>query len=297
MLHKDFNAQVKEVGTRDGRTTALIEGSSGEQDRDGEFLAPDGCQYIPGSQFLYGHNWGELRANLGAILSAEQSGNAVHFRVILDDNIPEHTEAIIAGKKMKNGSLGSFSVGFEPLVVKQPDGQIISVSRGDWMYPERGRTYMKWACLELSAVPVPSNPATGLIDVRALSGPEGKALEAAIRKALDAILGSDEFLDRMKRVLTSTKAGEPGPAQAGTSAAATAPGSHAPAGPSGEADPPTSELDLDSLFADPVKLAMTTDNPEEVARALAAASGNDALGDLESFFTEAAPAGAGVTGT
>lgn len=287
MLHKSFSAQVKDVGTSDGRTTALIEGSTGDMDRDGEFLAPDGCQYIPGSQFLYGHNWGDLRANLGAILSAEQSGNGVQFKVIMDDNLPLHTDAIIAAGKLKNGSLGSFSVGFEPLVVKQPDGQIVTVGRGEWMYPERGRTYMKWACLELSAVPVPSNPSTSLIDVRGLSGPEGKAVEAAIRKALDAILGSDEFLSRMKSIYSSTKAGVSDPAEAGATTAAAA-----PAAPSGEVDSPP--LDLDALFQDPVKLAMTTDNPEDVARALAqAGAGED---DLDSFFTEAAPSGAGITG-
>lgn len=291
MLHKAFNAQVKEVGAQDGRTTALIDGSTGDMDRDGEFLAPDGCQYIPGSQFLYGHNWGELRANLGAILSAEQSGNGVQFRVILDDNIPEHTDAIIAAKKMKNGSLGSFSVGFEPLLVKQPDGQLVNVNRGEWMYPERGRTYVKWACLELSAVPVPSNPSTSLIDVRALSGPEGKALEAAIRKALDAILGSDEFLSRMKTILAAPKSdvGE---------------GGHRAGGDPGDAGSPAPEDtrapsdDLDSLLAaDPIRLAMTSDDPEAVLRALAAVSGDGALDDLEAFFTEAAPAGAGVTGS
>lgn len=263
MLRKIYQAQVKT--TKDGSAATRYEAiiSTGDQDRDGEFLEPTGARLSKGAPLLYGHDYGSLRSNIGGIDSMRVEGNNVIISGEFDDDIPEHTDAIIAAGKARKGSLKTLSAGFIPKVARRADGQVITLGRGEWIYSEVGTRYAEWDLVEGSFVPVPSNDGSLLISARGLHGPQAKQMQAFLKSVLEELLVDDEFLDRLKAARAGAKT-------------SLAPGTV----------PAAAVDELDALLAgeEPAAVAATSADPEALAATLAGAAGED----LDELFEEAA---------
>ena len=140
--HSTFNFQVKQFGQEEDRILRFI-GSTEVQDRDGDIILASGWEldnYKKNPVFLWGHDY-----------SIPPIGKAIDVRVsnkqlIFDIQFPEEGVYPLADtvyKLYKGGFLNATSVGF---VGKQAEPIA------------NGSKYIRQELLELSAVPVPSNP-------------------------------------------------------------------------------------------------------------------------------------------
>ena len=140
--HSTFNFQVKQFGQEEDRILRFI-GSTEAQDRDGDIISSSGWElenYKKNPVFLWAHDY-----------SIPPIGKAIDVRVrnkqlIFDIQFPEEGVYPLADtvyKLYKGGFLNATSVGF---VGKQAEPIA------------NGSKYIRQELLELSAVPVPSNP-------------------------------------------------------------------------------------------------------------------------------------------
>lgn len=140
--HSTFNFQVKQFGQEEDRILRFI-GSTEASDRDGDIILASGWEldnYKANPVFLWAHDY-----------SKPPIGKAIDVRVrnkqlIFDIQFPEEGVYPLADtvyKLYKGGFLNATSVGF---VGKQKEPI------------ENGYKYIRQELLELSAVPVPSNP-------------------------------------------------------------------------------------------------------------------------------------------
>lgn len=130
--------------------------SNGIVDRDGEAINQDGWDiksFKKNPQLLWAHNVREARPPIGKVtkiwFEGEGKSKVMKFKAMFDmaDDFAKDI-----WRKYKEGFLNAFSVGFIPL-------------------EREGSTYTKAELLEISAVPVPANPAA-LVEIRA-KGMEG----------------------------------------------------------------------------------------------------------------------------
>lgn len=140
--HSTFNFQVKQFGQEEDRILRFI-GSTEAQDRDGDIISASGWElenYKKNPVFLWAHDY-----------SIPPIGKAIDVRVrnkqlIFDIQFPEEGVYPLADtvyKLYKGGFLNATSVGF---VGNQKE------------HIANGYKYIRQELLELSAVPVPSNP-------------------------------------------------------------------------------------------------------------------------------------------
>jgi len=140
--HSTFNFQVKQFGQEEDRILRFI-GSTEASDRDGDIILASGWEldnYKANPVFLWAHDY-----------SKPPIGKAIDVRVsnkqlIFDIQFPEEGVYPLADtvyKLYKGGFLNATSVGF---VGKQKEPIA------------NGSKYIRQELLELSAVPVPSNP-------------------------------------------------------------------------------------------------------------------------------------------
>lgn len=140
--HSTFNFQVKQFGQEEDRILRFI-GSTEASDRDGDIILASGWEldnYKANPVFLWAHDY-----------SKPPIGKAIDVRVrnkqlIFDIQFPEEGVYPLADtvyKLYKGGFLNATSVGF---VDKQKEPIA------------NGYKYIRQELLELSAVPVPSNP-------------------------------------------------------------------------------------------------------------------------------------------
>lgn len=124
-------------------------------DRDSEVLKPQGAQlqkFKKNNVFLWAHNHRQSLPSIGKVIKMKKDSES--FRGIVEFDIGNDPFADMIYSKYKNGFLNATSVGFIPLAVDtEPvvDGQ-------------QGFTYTKYEILEVSAVPVPSNPDALVMD-------------------------------------------------------------------------------------------------------------------------------------
>lgn len=140
--HSTFNFEIKQIGQAEERILRFI-GSTEAEDRDGDIISSSGWElenYKKNPVFLWAHDY-----------SLPPIGKAIDVRVrdkqlIFDIQFPEegvHTLADTVYKLYKGSFLNATSVGF----------------RGKKGEPSaNGFKYTQQELLELSAVPVPSNP-------------------------------------------------------------------------------------------------------------------------------------------
>lgn len=142
MKHKTINFTVKQIGEQEQRILRFI-GSSETEDRDGDIISSDGWElanYKKNPVFLWAHDY-----------KIPPIGKAIDVKVqnkqlIFDIEFPEEGVFPLADtiyKLYKGNFLNATSVGF---VGK--DGEAT----------KNGMRFTRQELLELSAVPVPSNP-------------------------------------------------------------------------------------------------------------------------------------------
>lgn len=119
-------------------------------DRDGESINQDGWDlknFKKNPQLLWAHNMRELRPPIGKVtkiwFDGDGKGKVMKFKALFD-MADEFAKEVY--RKIKDGFLNAFSVGFLPL-------------------EKDGSTYSKVELLEISVVPVPSNP-QALVEMR-----------------------------------------------------------------------------------------------------------------------------------
>jgi HK97 family phage prohead protease len=145
ILRKQYNFEVKQLEGRVLRFT----GSTESEDRDGEVIKVAGWQlenYKKNPVFMWAHDYSQ--PPIGKAVNVHKRNGALLFDVeFADKDTYEFADTIY--KLYQGGFLHATSVGFIP------DSQFIT--EGDGSKSPR-RTYAKQELLELSAVPVPSNP-------------------------------------------------------------------------------------------------------------------------------------------
>jgi HK97 family phage prohead protease len=144
-IRKLYNFEVKQLEGRVLRFT----GSTETEDRDGEVIKVAGWQlenYKKNPVFMWAHDY--TQPPIGKAVNVHKRNGALIFDVeFADKDTYEFADTIY--KLYQGGFLHATSVGFIP------DSQFIT--EGDGVKSPR-RTYAKQELLELSAVPVPSNP-------------------------------------------------------------------------------------------------------------------------------------------
>ncbi len=144
-IRKLYNFEVKQLEGRVLRFT----GSTETEDRDGEVIKVAGWQlenYKKNPVFMWAHDY--TQPPIGKAVNVHKRNGALIFDVeFADKDTYEFADTIY--KLYQGGFLHATSVGFIP------DAQFIT--EGDGVKSPR-RTYAKQELLELSAVPVPSNP-------------------------------------------------------------------------------------------------------------------------------------------
>lgn len=139
--HKTLDFKVKQLGQNERRLRFI--GSSEAEDRDGDIILASGWElgnYKKNPVFLWAHDYSI--PPIGRALNVEVVNNELHF----DIEFPEkgiHALADTVFELYKKGFMNATSVGF---IGK--DGSPSS----------NGTIFTKQELLELSAVPVPSNP-------------------------------------------------------------------------------------------------------------------------------------------
>jgi len=144
-IRKLFNFEVKQVEDRVLRFT----GSTETLDRDGEVIKVSGWDldnYKKNPVFMWAHDYSQPPIGK-AVNVHKRQGNLIFDIEFADKDTYEFADTIY--KLYQGGFLRATSVGFIP----DPDGVI----EGDGVKTPR-RTYTRQELLELSAVPVPSNP-------------------------------------------------------------------------------------------------------------------------------------------
>lgn len=285
MLRKTYACETKAEREGSGPTRYTARVSTPDTDRDGEILDSAGGRLDKDAPTLYGHDYSSIRSNIGKVTGATFSADAVINEGEFDDDIPEHTEAIIAAAKARKKRLQKSSIGFIPEMLQRPDGQVLTLAPGQWAYSEFGTRYLTWLQVELSYVPVGSNPSTDLLMARGFGAPDDKPFREFMRKVLEELAMDDEFLDRLATAKKRAKSTEAPPAET--------PGTNAPA------DAATGD-ELDRLFdgAEPERVANESTDPallaELVARGAGATTDIDELFDMDA---EPETAGAGAQGS
>lgn len=144
-IRKQFNFEVKQVADRVLRFT----GSTETLDRDNEVIKVSGWEldnYKKNPVFMWAHDYSQPPIGK-AINVHKRQGNLIFDIEFADKDTYDFADTIY--KLYQGGFLHATSVGFMP----DPD----YIIEGDGIKTPR-RTYTKQELLELSAVPVPSNP-------------------------------------------------------------------------------------------------------------------------------------------
>jgi HK97 family phage prohead protease len=149
------NFKVKEVGNEDERVLRFV-GTTESKDRDNDTIKSDGWEthnYMKNPVFLAVHDYGTLP--VGKTVSLLKSDKSLIFDVKFpkiselssdEKNPSEHAKfADTVYHMYKNKYLNAVSVGFKAI-------------EGEYNDENKGIDFSKQELLELSAVPVPSNP-------------------------------------------------------------------------------------------------------------------------------------------
>ncbi len=154
MKVSSLNFQVKEIGVPEDRTLRFI-GSDDTPDRDGDVVTVEGWDlknYLRNPVFLWAHDY-SIPPVGKSVRTWRENG-----KLMFDIQFPEkgiYPFADLVYNLYKGGFLNATSVGFVGKeATKRDDPGVDEIP--DW---KRGIKYVQQELLELSAVPVPSNPA------------------------------------------------------------------------------------------------------------------------------------------
>ncbi|MFZ5688667.1 MAG: HK97 family phage prohead protease [Bacillota bacterium] len=154
-IKKTLNFEVKQVGNPEDRVLRFI-GSSEAVDRDNDIIEVAGWQldnYLNNPVFLWAHDYRQppigRAINVSKNLDAKQLVFDIKFATA-----EEYPFADTIYKLYLGGYMRATSVGFIPRKYKRRDDDAV-LDKPEW---QRGYRYVEQELLELSAVPVPSNP-------------------------------------------------------------------------------------------------------------------------------------------
>ncbi len=128
---------VEKVNEEEGVLEAAI-ASTSVVDRAGDIISQEGWEldnFKKNPQFLWGHNMRDYRPPIGRVEKIWFEGDKLMFKPKFDMKDPFAAELF---RKVKEGFLNAFSVGFNPLEIE-------------------GNTFTKSELLEISLVAVPAN--------------------------------------------------------------------------------------------------------------------------------------------
>lgn len=154
-IKKVLSFEAKQVGTEGDRTLRFV-GSDESIDRDNDVIEVAGWKlddYLKNPVFLWAHDYDEPPIGKAVNVTID----AVAKKLLFDVKFPTAEEYPFADtiyKLYKGGYLSATSVGFRGIKSKTRDDELV-LEMPEW---QRGKRYMEQELLELSAVPVPSNP-------------------------------------------------------------------------------------------------------------------------------------------
>jgi len=126
--------------------------SDGIIDREGESIDPEGWEFknfMKNPMLLWGHNSREYRPPIGKVVKLWFEGDGDKKTLMFTPKFDMKDKfAVEIYRKMKDGFLNAFSVGFIPM-------------------EQDGTTYTKSELIEISAVAVPANP-NALVQLRGM---------------------------------------------------------------------------------------------------------------------------------
>lgn len=149
-----LNFEVKEVGEEDGTRTLLFVGSDETPDRDGDIIEVNGWDlknYKNNPVFLWAHDY--RFPPIGRSRKTWKEDGTLKFEIEFPpEGIFPFADLIYNMYKLK--FMTATSVGFKPIKYERRDDEAVA-DLEEW---RRGVRFKKQELLELSAVPVPSNP-------------------------------------------------------------------------------------------------------------------------------------------
>lgn len=151
---KSMNFTVKEIGVPEDRTLRFI-GSDATPDRDGDIIMPEGWDlknYNMNPVFLWAHDY-SIPPIGKSIKTWVEKGKLLFDIVFPEKGIYPFADTVY--NLYKGGFLNATSVGFVGKQAEQRDDEAVK-ELPEW---RRGVKFLEQELLELSAVPVPSNPA------------------------------------------------------------------------------------------------------------------------------------------
>jgi len=209
-IKKVMTCEIKQVGEEKDRILRFI-GSDETADRDRDIIEYSGWQleeYKANPVFLWAHEYDTPPVGKAVKVSTDVDKRALVFDIkfpTLEElssdvsNPSEHakfTDTIY--NLYKGGYLSATSVGFRGLEFKRRDDADAIAASPDQEW-RRGTRYMKQSLLELSGVPVPSNPnalqqakSAGITGIE-----EVEAVLAEIETRTEATLSLDESITKL----------------------------------------------------------------------------------------------------
>lgn len=181
-----LKALVQKINEDEGTLDVAI-ASDDSVDRDGERIEPDGIDlknFKKNPVLLWAHDYHQ--EPIGKVVSIKKEGRKVIFKPKFAIDISEKARQIF--EFYKQGYLNAFSIGFVPKEWEMERKQDNNI-----------RVFTKTELLEISAVPVPSNP-EALVMARSCKSIDQKTLEEVEKLANKSVvpykdLGIDENLD------------------------------------------------------------------------------------------------------
>lgn len=154
-VRKVLSFEIKQVGPEEDRTLRFV-GSDESVDRDNDVIEVVGWRlddYLKNPVFLWAHQYDQPPVGKAVSVTID----AVSKKLMFDIKFPTAEEYPFADtiyKLYRGGYLSATSVGFRGIKYKTRDDDDV-LELPEW---RRGKRYIEQSLLELSSVPVPSNP-------------------------------------------------------------------------------------------------------------------------------------------
>ena len=149
LLRMPMAVDVKQLGGKDSRVLRFI-ASTEVEDRDGDIIRVAGWElknFLENPVHLWAHNMRQDLPAIGKTIKIEQQANRLINDV--DFFMAEEFELARLALKMHLAGVGAESVGFRPMM---------AIERRDGQGRLTGFEFQQQELLEISSVPVPSNP-------------------------------------------------------------------------------------------------------------------------------------------
>lgn len=194
LLQKHFTAQVKGIDTEGKRVTGVL-ASSGSLDRDEEIILPEAWRleaFKRNPIFLFAHasRSADPQNILGRVENVEKTTAGLVADFAYDTDINPKAAMVFA--QVQRGTLRAFSVGFVPrawVTERSPREHLDALPEHARKALETGKAYVVYTnveLIEISQVPVPSNPDAMIASVKAARLAELKHMEEEMSKPADA---------------------------------------------------------------------------------------------------------------